>query len=577
MTTKDERRVEISVDPRLLSIVGKSLYKGHPIPILVRELVQNAVDAHLRDNSEPDIDIIFKIDSDNDVTEISVRDRGIGMSVDDLHNNFLRLGASDKGDVDDEAVGGFGIAKAAIMSHKFWSVHTRNNYIDYQMLLDHEVYSKRDLIKGTIVTITPKESWDWTAKKHTVIMLLLSELKGVNLILEYDDDTIDTVRHENIGIHYLDTVTVQEDWSNTAKEAMHKSVTMTVMQDAIFNLTKHFKIEIAAYSVVRIKGLVQFIDHSWGYRKTNLIFDLHSDELPDSVDYPLTISREEVKGELGKFISSEIKFNDINAITANNKIREPEPKDDRLVHGYYVSGVGEMAGTDMEQISQFSQSEMREAYAEIDEKLHDEDSYIGYFEARPAQLFVNDGELYGTLDNGNTVKLSAKRNTARYIAALQNTMDLMPEQFDQSVQDVIKASEKRYTKIATIIINYENTNKTLAIKHAKLLTVWEQILQLVADNDDYFGIGVIGTKWTNAERKIYENSVYYMINPENIFNSCDTNEGIVLRLWYLAVHETCHKDVSSHNEAFTTAMGHRIQATADRIYFNLRQLAEELS
>jgi HSP90 family molecular chaperone len=47
----------MSIDPRLVSLVGRKLYSSHPIPIVTRELLQNSVDACRRKGIEPDIKI----------------------------------------------------------------------------------------------------------------------------------------------------------------------------------------------------------------------------------------------------------------------------------------------------------------------------------------------------------------------------------------------------------------------------------------------------------------------------------------------------------------------------------------
>lgn len=579
MTTNEElrnenRRVEISVDPRLLQTIGRSLYKGHPIPILIRELVQNAVDAHIRDDSVPDIDVTIQMDGAGEPIMISVRDKGIGMSADDLHNNFLRLGASDKGSVSDKSVGGFGIAKAAIMSHPFWAVHTRDNYVDYDMLLEHELYSKREEIKGTLVTIRLDCCWGYYDKRTAMMMLLLSNLEGVNLIF-LNNDGKETTRIENIGIHNLKAIAVVEDWSDTVKETLAENLQMITLQDVDYRLNDRISMEIKGLTVVRIKGLVQYIKRNYGYRKTNLIFDLLSVETPDSDDYPLTISREGIKGKLGEFITTEVNLADVNAISADDKIKTPVKSSIDQIEGYFICGIGELAGPTLERVSNYTETEMREAYSELSETLEKRDVPMRMIEEKPNSLIVIDGSLYADV-SGKMVKISDGRNTARFVAAAKNVWKLRPTDFDISVQNVMKKSAAKYDKIATVIMHYANKDKAVAMRHAKMLAVWEQIVQLVADKDDYFGIGVIGDSWIRAVRMVHNGSVYYLLNPRGIYDECDTREGIVLRLWLLACHETCHKEHSSHDETLTSAIDGRVQSTADRMYYNLRYLAEEL-
>src|SRR3990170_9015097 len=123
----------MSIDPRLLKLVGRKLYSSHPIPIIVRELLQNSVDACNRKGVEPRITITVKqLDANGNDWLVSCEDNGIGMTPEQLVNDFLRLGG--KKEEWANQTGGFGIAKAAILGSDDWEVHTLNNFLSRDIL-----------------------------------------------------------------------------------------------------------------------------------------------------------------------------------------------------------------------------------------------------------------------------------------------------------------------------------------------------------------------------------------------------------------------------------------------------------
>ena len=110
------------ISPKLISLLGASLY-SLPLPVvLIRELIQNARDAQQRAGTTTPIKIT--IARANGI--ISVDDHGDGMSESDILDRFLTIGESAKQGAE---VGGFGIAKVAIFSTKNWSVASRDNLL----------------------------------------------------------------------------------------------------------------------------------------------------------------------------------------------------------------------------------------------------------------------------------------------------------------------------------------------------------------------------------------------------------------------------------------------------------------
>jgi len=98
------------------------LYSYPLLPIVLRELFQNARDACRRVGHEPRIRIAVLGDADFRYGQIVCRDNGCGMDEDTILDRFLCLGGTDKAQGD---TGGFGIAKAVILGGcTWWEVRT---------------------------------------------------------------------------------------------------------------------------------------------------------------------------------------------------------------------------------------------------------------------------------------------------------------------------------------------------------------------------------------------------------------------------------------------------------------------
>ena len=151
-------KAQTSIDPKLISLLGRKLYTGNPVVICARELLQNSVDACKRAGVDPEISITIKVeysDPNNSWSPAKVRviceDNGCGMSETELINDFLCLGGTSK--KDSSSVGGFGIAKASIMSGEYWSVDTLGCHTDIEDVISGEDVRRIPEREGTKVEV----------------------------------------------------------------------------------------------------------------------------------------------------------------------------------------------------------------------------------------------------------------------------------------------------------------------------------------------------------------------------------------------------------------------------------------
>ena len=169
---------EISIDPRLIKLLGRSMYDSHPLVLVVRETLQNSRDACLRRGIEPEIHITVKLLPDQKAIVIC-RDNGIGMTAEELIKYFLRLGGTGKED-DPQSVGGLGLAKAVIMGGNDWSIHTRNYRTSMQDIIDRHPIRIVDFIDGTEVMTKIERKCYFSDLINAYLMAALSDVREID-------------------------------------------------------------------------------------------------------------------------------------------------------------------------------------------------------------------------------------------------------------------------------------------------------------------------------------------------------------------------------------------------------------
>lgn len=313
-------RATMTVDPRLLKLLGDKLYSNHPLPIVVRELLQNARDACVRRGVKPDIRIEINYESPNDC-HVICEDNGIGMTQEEMVNDFLCLGNTSKAK-DTNAVGGFGIAKAALMRNPEWSVHSLDNYFDNTYLLTGEEIKKVDHRFGTKIEVHITERvWENTFKQA----LLMIYGSDVDVHLKTTNTELVTFKDESAG------------WSLGQCIPMDNGVEWEGYR---FDKTlfSQYGYEIEKTNLVRLNGLVQFYTITWEDRDFNLLFELKPICRPEDKDYPLTVSREELVGESRSQIMAFISLCNQNPLTmAKHDLSKPEDLTECL-EGYLMRG-----------------------------------------------------------------------------------------------------------------------------------------------------------------------------------------------------------------------------------------------
>jgi len=295
-------------------------------------------------------------------------------------------------------------------------------------------------------------------------------------------------------------------------------------------------------NIFRINGLVQFISQGSTGRKTDLTFDFKS------TPYPLTPNREGIKGEIRYDIQRLIQKHDVDAVSSLRSLTKPEQT---TVHksGYMLSGRRGMKPESEDPIERYIETNQislsrfgRQNYMEDTQELHISDGTSAFV---PRSFIAN----------------ADSEELVRKVLELAQVA-LPPE-----------PAEKRPNMLFKNLKPMSQRQRTIS---ANALKVWIKLLELVADPDDQFGVGLSGEDLQeNAERCYAEDNYFYLLNPE-FLNGIESKEGKVLALWGLACHEATHHEHSIHDEYFTSKEIRIQKESADEIYGKIKELKKIL-
>lgn len=495
----------LSIDPRLIKLVGRSMYSMHPLPLVTRELLQNARDACLRKGVAPKIQITFRMIARRRC-QIVCRDNGIGMTPKQILEDFLCLGGTSKNG-DGQNVGGFGIAKAAIMSSETWSVHTLGHYVDLEAVSEGRLIQPAEFLDGTEVTALVERDCYSDNLNQAFLMIALSDVPVAFRMCQVVGGQDEMVFEGTIGgafqqakwkkLEAIETSPGWELWGTTGFK------TPTFQYDGYYLGGKdHYSGDphIKGRVFVRVGGLVQF-EQSFGRdpKRGSLLFvELKDLPIPGVPEYPLSTSREELKDSFRLGVQSVIMDHCLNPITSSRVIREPKQR-----------------------------------------------------------IAILPGEMIRGLmkSDGNTPPQNGKRSSSisRFEAVLENTFrsDVTPDDEDSCNGSPVQVK----------IMLKEYRRRKITLKDWRLMLVWSEVLRLVTCDQEEFGIGITGSE-AGAERVTYGGDVYYILNPAYL-EGVHTAKGKVLALYDLAKHEAAHREEGGHGEVFTSLMGHRSTQTAD--------------
>ena len=282
--------VQLSADVTAIwKLQCKNLYNSKNLGALaIRECLQNSLDAIKTAEKEG------KIKKGDGHIEIEINenyvlftDNGIGMDVKTLHEKFLNLGGTTKGDKD--SVGGFGLAKAVILGcGSGFEIHTQDNKFSSEDLGKNPI-SKTNFRQGTQITLygvqtdkdkTIKEYWDMLVTQA----LMYVESSEVEVPVSINGVTC-------------------KGWYTPTKKTRRSPGFFGITESEV---PKDTKLEINAYKLknqsaglmfIRLRGLTQFKKYIGWNANCDIVLDIKTNLDPRSAEYPFSTNREGLKSQ----------------------------------------------------------------------------------------------------------------------------------------------------------------------------------------------------------------------------------------------------------------------------------------
>ena len=353
----------MSIDPRLIALVGRNQYSSNPLPIIVRELLQNSIDACARKGVEPNIRItVHSIQERYDDWLVTCEDNGIGMTAEEIVNDFLCLGG-----VKDDATGqtgGFGIAKAVIMGCENWSVKSLDNFVSRDILLAGEEITKRKYRDGTKVMVRIKEGVYGSSVRKMLQMVYYSDVK-VHLTVKTDRYPSIELEDKHAGFPAIERKLLERNSSFD----LYGSGALEIDDIDLSNVSE---VGGTGWNIVRLNGLMQMLGGiRLDYRKTNLFFDIKTNKLPEDTEYPFSMNRESLKGGYEELVDAFVQTHNANVMQSIATVADDEPSEETIVvlPGRMLSGSRSTTYDRHERANESGMGNMTKADLIIEEKM----------------------------------------------------------------------------------------------------------------------------------------------------------------------------------------------------------------
>ena len=306
--------MELQVDLGVVLLLGKDLYTQDRGMVFLRECMQNSLDAG---STRIDVRMIGGEYGSHPIT-IEVEDDGCGIA--DYEKFFLTIGGSTK-QKEAGSIGGFGIAKLAIIAMDDWKVYSKDGFIEREMLFS--ALNKDDSVSYPGCKVVGHLEGGWYGAKR----------KMVNYLKMIDTDCHIFFNGEEI-------------------QPYKTSVCVFSGKEGEYRLKKIFdengEVIDDDHIWVRLNGLPQYPKHYFqpGHEACYL-YDVKTDKLAYDEEYPLMPNREEFKSssESSLFHNTYMAFT--NQIALEMKIQEINDLNARIVNGYvWLNGVDEAFWSD---------------------------------------------------------------------------------------------------------------------------------------------------------------------------------------------------------------------------------------
>lgn len=530
MTDYTTKIAELQADVQTIwKLQCQNLYNSKNLGALaVRECLQNSIDALKKaiklgqiQEYEAEIKISF---SGN---EVVIEDNGCGMDIKTIHDKFLKLGGTTKGDED--SVGGFGIAKAVILGcGSAFSIWTQDNFLQSSDLGQNPI-SKKTFRQGTKIVLQDVQTSKTTTVKDDPTAFR-------NAILEYILSS---------EIPYTVTVnnTRYKPWFERSRKTYRSPATFNISSDMIPDKTK-LRINVyksedhhTKYLYVRLRGLTQFKQYLGWNANCDVVLDFQTNLDPRSSEYPFATNREGLKAAyqgITEAIRDKITQSPIS-ISASDDYKETyfENKRNDVKAERTISACMTSASV-LETVAQVTK---------VTEKIHGMQAQGGYKSPTildRAKQYQEEIEDMAKME-GKSVDSFIKSMNKMHAMAINNPLEY----------SWLIWQDKNYTG--------KRLNKNRAVE---IILVWDAILNTMASSYQgldgkvfYPGIIIKGDTLGMCVEKTVptgERRCYVMLNPFKVNVEDDTQ--LAIYLMGIAAHELAHfvcGSYEAHGETFS--------------------------
>ena len=254
--TNHTEKTELKINMGIALLMGKKFYDQSPMVIFIRETLQNSLDAQstlIEINANEDTD-----EEGNRILNITVKDNGTG--IDDIQKYFLTVGEPGKKNAEN-SIGGFGLAKLAIISMDDWKLTSLDGTITRDILINSLPIDPQTSTGCILSAQTISyNKYNWQSELTTILKLTHTSAR-----IYFNDELIQQVQTKNYTL---------------------PSGKMVKMIDTTGLYTNN-------QIIIRLNGLPQFYRNVYAEDQSdNYIFDIYTSLTPYDEDYPLTATRE---------------------------------------------------------------------------------------------------------------------------------------------------------------------------------------------------------------------------------------------------------------------------------------------
>lgn len=518
----------------------KNLYNSNNLAALaVRECVQNSLDSI---NTAIKLGQIKrgKIDVSWEGNDLIIEDNGSGMDIPTLHEKFLTLGGTTKGDA--ENVGGFGLAKSVILGcGTGFKVETQDN------VLTSEDLGKRPIAKQAYRQGTKITCYNAQAVDGKLISECMSTFEFTVEEYIYSSDipkNVDiTVNGESQPMMFIPTSTTKR------MPAELGIASEMIPQDTCLNVNVYKSDFSIKYLYVRLRGLTQFKTYlSWN-ANADIVLDINTTLDPRSVDYPFATNREGLKAKYQGIIEAikDKVSQSPTSIARDNRYKETLYEN---VNDGSARQINEARALSVAMVSPQVESAVK-GLTKVVDSIKSKGGFIPQGGYVPATIMDYLSQVQTTIDDAID-ECGTDVNKSDVVDSLpSDTLFKLNNPLSYSWM-VYEDTEYKHRRISTA--------KTIA-----LVTLWDVILKLMSSNyrgykGDVFYPGLVFEQdvfGLTMEKLITKNGDseyrrYIMLNPLAI----PTGSAQKIALWImgLAAHELAHcfcGSFEAHGETFS--------------------------